>query len=173
PVTCSAKYVESFVPKHTVKHRDGETLTVLDCADLIFEAPAKDRGAGPERGWAQPYRRQYARRGYAVVSPRGYLTFATGGPGAGGREEEEEGDDDDDGGPAGMRLPGFFTGEPLTEGQQELSRQVLSVRSHVDKALTYRFLRGAHSRTMERQVDRAWVICCYLACINHRPMGLE
>ncbi|XP_048477325.1 uncharacterized protein LOC125488369 [Rhincodon typus] len=187
PVTCSLKYIQSFEPKRVLKHQGGETLTLLDCTDLIFEAQAKDRGARP-RGLFRPYRSHYSRCGYVVVSQSGYLTFASG-PAAGeeaGEEEDEEEEEEEGGGPgaaeegggraggvARMKLPEFFFGGSLTDEQRSVSRQVLSIRSHVDKVLSFRFLRSAHPRTMETQVDRAWTICCYLACLNHKPMGLE
>ncbi|XP_078063802.1 uncharacterized protein LOC144489831 [Mustelus asterias] len=197
PVTCSPKYVQAFEPKRRLQHRGGEALTLLDCTDLFFEAQARERTAGPD-AWRQPYRNHYVRRGYALVAPSGFLTFASGAAlGEGGtaaeegreedeeeeEEEEEEGEEGGGGeatpaagerGLAGLKLPTFFTGGvALTEEQRALTRQVLSVRSHVDKVLNFRFLKSVYPRTMESQVDRAWTICSYLACLLHEPMGLR
>ncbi|XP_038644334.1 uncharacterized protein LOC119960800 [Scyliorhinus canicula] len=190
PVTCSPKYVQAFEPKRKLQHRGGDALTLLDCTDLFFEAQSKERtpATGP---WRQPYRNHYVRRGYALVAPSGYLTFASGtalgdGSTAAEDEEEEEEEDEEEGaeaaaggggggerGLAGLKLPTFFTDGALTEEQRGLSRQVLSIRSHVDKVLNFRFLKCVYPRTMESQVDRAWTICSYLACLLHEPMGLR
>ncbi|XP_067878115.1 uncharacterized protein [Heterodontus francisci] len=191
PVMCSPKYIETFQPKRTFEHWGG-TLTLLDCTDLFFESQAKER---TRTDTAQPYRNHYVRRGYALVAPSGYMTFASGlafglkaRVGESGRlEDQEEVEEEDEeelteeglmevGGEealAGLRLPDFFQDGELTDEQQCLVRQVLSVRSHVDKVLNFRFLKTIYPRTMEAQVDRAWTICSYLACMLHEPMGLR
>ncbi|GCB83943.1 hypothetical protein scyTo_0024654, partial [Scyliorhinus torazame] len=188
PVTCSPKYVQAFEPKSKLQHRGGGALTLLDCTDLFFEAQSKERTPTPG-AWRQPYRNHYVRRGYALVAPSGYLTFASGtalsdGSAAAAEDEEEEEEEEEsqegaeaagggERGLAGLKLPTFFAGGALTEEQRGLSRQVLSVRSHVDKVLNFRFLKCIYPRTMESQVDRAWTICSYLACLLHEPMGLR
>ncbi|RXM91655.1 THAP domain-containing protein 2 [Acipenser ruthenus] len=47
PVRCSLRYIDSFRPKHSVLLGQGSPLTVLECADLLFDVPAKERQRGP------------------------------------------------------------------------------------------------------------------------------
>ncbi|XP_072102414.1 uncharacterized protein [Mobula birostris] len=188
PVVCSPKYLDAFEPKRTIQHR-GATLTVLECTDLFFEGQTKER---TRLGPTQPYRAHYVRRGYALASANGYMTFVSSlafglRARAGERglleeqvdmedddeDEERESEEDEDDDETRLRLPDFFHDGSPTEEQRATSREVLSVRSHIDKVLNYRFLKCVYPRTMEDQVDRAWTICCYLACLLHEPMGLR
>ncbi|KAM4704327.1 uncharacterized protein WCC33_012733 isoform 2-T2 [Rhinophrynus dorsalis] len=173
PVLYSTRYLELFEPKRLVQHH-GLTCTVMDCTDLFFEVQAKDR-AKPAS--THPCRNHYLRRGYAIASSNGFITFSSSLPFGvatkimDGQPQEEL--------PGGitqpLQLPPFMQNTPvqLTHQQQEMSRQVLSLLSLIDKALNFRFLKSVYPQSMEAQVDRAWIICCYLACLLHDPMGLS
>ncbi|XP_041094133.1 uncharacterized protein LOC121306478 [Polyodon spathula] len=117
PVRCSLRYIDSFRPKHSVLLGQGSPLTVLECADLLFDVPARERQRGP--------------------TPL---------PVQGGRDGAGEG---------------------------AAPAEVLSVRSLTDKVLTFRYLRGVHPLSSAPHIDRAWEVCCYLACLLHEPMGLR
>ncbi|XP_073408192.1 uncharacterized protein [Dendrobates tinctorius] len=173
PILYSSRYLELFEPKRTVQCQ-GLTCTVMDCTDLFFEVQAKDR-AKPSP--SHPSRNHYLRRGYAIASSNGFITFSSSLPFGiatkvmDGQPQEEmyerirpE-----------LQLPDFMQNFPtlLSSQQKEMSRQVLSILSVIDKALNFRFLKCIYPQNMEAQVDRAWVICCYLACLLHDPMGLS
>ncbi|XP_068097185.1 uncharacterized protein [Hyperolius riggenbachi] len=173
PILYSARYLELFEPKRLVKHQ-GLNCTIMDCTDLFFEVQAKDR---TKPASTHPSRNHYLRRGYAIASPNGYMTFSSSLPFGvatkvmdGQPQEEMVG-----GNITPLHLPAFMQNVPvhLTHQQQEMSRQVLSLLSLIDKALNFRFLKSVYPQNMEAQVDRAWIICCYLACLLHDPMGLS
>ncbi|KAM3923538.1 uncharacterized protein RB166_012553 isoform 1-T2 [Leptodactylus fuscus] len=173
PIRYSARYLDLFQPKRTVQYQ-GLTCTIMDCTDLFFEVQAKDR-AKPSS--THPSRNHYLRRGYAIASPNGFITFSTSLPFGiaikvmDGKSHEEMYE--------GIRplfeLPPFMQNVPtrLSKQQKEMSRQVLSILSLIDKALHFRFLKCIYPQNMEAQVDQAWIICCYLACLIHDPMGLS
>ncbi|XP_015196293.2 uncharacterized protein [Lepisosteus oculatus] len=178
PVKCSQRYISFFRPKHTLILGDGLTLTVLECADLLFEVPSRDRqrgggsdraGEGPPDLVSQPYRALCPRRGCVLASPAGYLGFASA-----VRLEEWEALGAEDLLPSQALPPYLFDEAPapaLPPGRP--SREVLSVRSLTDKALNFRYLRAVHPLSTAAQLDRAWEVCCYLACLLHEPMGLR
>ncbi|XP_075771305.1 uncharacterized protein LOC142823787 isoform X1 [Pelodiscus sinensis] len=143
PVQCSPCYVERFEPRRAARV-GGVRLVVLDCAQLFF--------AG--RG-----RRHYALQGCALAAPNGFLAFCCSAALQAGE------------GAAEPVLPPFLRDGPVAlSTQQGAARQ--QVLSLADKALRFRFLRRVQPPAMEGQVGRAWVICCYLACLLHEPMGL-
>ncbi|XP_058870504.1 uncharacterized protein LOC117404457 isoform X2 [Acipenser ruthenus] len=161
PVRCSLRYIDSFRPKHSVLLGQGSPLTVLECADLLFDVPAKERQRGPAPS-PQPYRALSPRRACVLASPSGYLGFAS----ALRLDEWEAGLT------PGLALPPYlFPSEAPAPGVP--CREVLSVRSLTDKVLTFRFLRGVHPLSSAAHIDRAWEVCCYLACLLHEPMGLR
>lgn len=145
----------------------------MDCTDLFFEVQAKDR---TKPSSTHPSRNHYLRRGYAIASSNGFITFSSSLPFGiatkvmdGQPQEEIVGEIN----PL-LHFPNFMQNSAvqLTHQQQEMSRQVLSLLSLIDKALNFRFLKCIYPQNMEAQVDRAWIICCYLACLLHDPMGL-
>ncbi|XP_075696098.1 uncharacterized protein LOC142662092 isoform X2 [Rhinoderma darwinii] len=173
PILYSARYLEHFEPKRTVQYQ-GLTCTILDCTDLFFEVQAKDR-AKPAA--THPSRNHYLRRGYAIASSNGYLTFSSSLP-FGIATKVMDGQPQEGlfvGISQQLELPSFMQNisTQLSEQQKEMSKQVLSIPSLIDKALNFRFLKGVYPQNMEGQVDRAWIICCYLACLLHDPMGLS
>ncbi|MGH0169089.1 UNVERIFIED_CONTAM: hypothetical protein FKN15_055958 [Acipenser sinensis] len=165
PVRCSLRYIDSFRPKHSVLLGQGSPLTVLECADLLFDVPARERQRGPAPSPSpspQPYRALSPRRACVLASPSGYLGFAS----ALRLDEWEAGLT------PGLALPPYlFPSEAPAPGAP--CREVLSVRSLTDKVLTFRFLRGVHPLSSAAHIDRAWEVCCYLACLLHEPMGLR
>ncbi|XP_073512353.1 uncharacterized protein [Phyllobates terribilis] len=173
PILYSARYLELFEPKRTVQCQ-GLTCTIMDCTDLFFEVQSKDR-AKPSP--SHPSRNHYLRRGYAVASSNGFITFSSSLPFGiatkvmDGQPQEELYERRS----PQLQLPDFMQNFPtlLSDQQKEMSRQVLSILSLIDKALNFRFLKCVYPQNMEAQVDRAWVICCYLACLLHDPMGLS
>ncbi|XP_074872656.1 uncharacterized protein LOC142024495 isoform X2 [Carettochelys insculpta] len=146
PVQSSLRYVERFQPQKAVQVA-GLPLVVLDCAQFFFEG----------RG-----RQHYTLQGCALAAPSGFLAFCCSATLQAGE------------GAATLELPPFLRDGPtaLSAQQRTACQQVLSVASLADKALRFRFLRGVQPQAMEAQVGRAWVICCYLACLLHEPMGL-
>ncbi|XP_069804566.1 uncharacterized protein [Dendropsophus ebraccatus] len=173
PILYSARYLEIFEPKRTVQYQ-GLTCTIMDCTDLFFEVQAKDR-AKPAP--THPSRNHYLRRGYAIASSNGFITFSSSLPFGiatkvmdGQPQEELYAEISPQ-----LQLPPFMQNVPaqLSEQQKEMSRQVLSILSVIGKALNFRFLKCVYPQNMEAQVDRAWTICCYLACLLHDPMGLS
>ncbi|KAK1153595.1 hypothetical protein AOXY_G29686 [Acipenser oxyrinchus oxyrinchus] len=54
PVRCSLRYIDSFRPKHSVLLGQGSPLTVLECADLLFDVPARASAALPSPPPALP-----------------------------------------------------------------------------------------------------------------------
>ncbi|KAM5131773.1 uncharacterized protein ACMZJ9_018611 isoform 2-T2 [Mantella aurantiaca] len=173
PILYSAKYLELFEPKRTVQFQ-GLSCTVMDCTDLFFEVQAKDR---TKPSSTHPSRNHYIRRGYAVASSNGFITFSSSLPfGIAIKVMDGKPQEEIVGGISPLlRFPAFMQNSPvqLTDQQQEMSRRVLSVLSLIDKALNFRFLKCVYPQNMEAQVDRAWTICCYLACMLHDPMGLS
>ncbi|XP_056400053.1 uncharacterized protein LOC130294376 isoform X2 [Hyla sarda] len=173
PILYSARYLKIFEPKRTVQYQ-GLTCTIMDCTDLFFEVQAKDR-AKPAP--THPSRNHYLRRGYAIASSNGFITFSSSLPFGiatkvmdGQPQEELYGEINPP-----LELPAFMqnVSTQLSEQQKEMSRQVLSILSVIGKALNFRFLKCVYPQNMEAQVDRAWTICCYLACLLHDPMGLS
>eukprot|EP00079_Xenopus_tropicalis_P028147 XP_012822893.1 PREDICTED: uncharacterized protein LOC101732849 isoform X2 [Xenopus tropicalis] len=173
PVLYSMRYLDLFEPKRLEQYQ-GLTCTVMDCTDLFFEVQAKDRSKPASN---HPCRNHYLRRGYAIASPNGFITFSSSLPFGiatkimdGQPQEELHGDI-----MPSLQFPPFMQNDPvqLTQEQHGMSRQVLSLLSLIDKALNFRFLKGVYPQSMEAQVDRAWIICCYLACLLHDPMGLS
>lgn len=173
PILYSARYLELFEPKRTVQYQ-GLTCTIMDCTDLFFEVQAKDR---VKPAPTHPSRNHYLRRGYAIASSNGFITFSSSLPFGiatkvmdGQPQEELYGEIHPQ-----LELPAFMQNVPtqLSEQQKEMSRQVLSILSVIGKALNFRFLKCVYPQNMEEQVDRAWIICCYLACLLHDPMGLS
>uniref|UniRef100_A0A2D4P432 Transposase Helix-turn-helix domain-containing protein n=1 Tax=Micrurus surinamensis TaxID=129470 RepID=A0A2D4P432_MICSU len=152
PVAFSQRYIDAFKPQQQLQHHD-MVLVALDCAELFFEAQGRSRG---KRGGSQNPRAHYSIHGSALAAPSGFLTFSAGT----GRELPT--------------LPPFLQAGSmeLTAQQEAAKRQVLSLHSLTDKALSFRFLRLVHPQNMEDQVRRAWIISCYLACLLHEPMGL-
>ncbi|XP_053307846.1 uncharacterized protein LOC128470042 [Spea bombifrons] len=172
PITYSSRYLELFEPKRTVQHQ-GLTCTIMDCTDLFFEVQAKDRVRPAS---SHPCRNHYLRRGYAIASPNGFITFASSLTfGIATKVMDGQPQDLAGGTHPPIRLPPFMQNTPiqLTHQQQEWSRRVLSLLSLIDKVLNFRFLKFVYPQSMEAQVDRAWTICCYLACLLHEPMGLS
>ncbi|XP_035264916.1 uncharacterized protein LOC118222998 isoform X2 [Anguilla anguilla] len=182
PVKCSQRYISYFQPKHALALGSGREVTVLECADLLFDASSRDRQRAAGRlGEApgalqssQPYRFLSHHRGCALASPEGFLGFASS-----VRLEEWEDWAANPGSPepAPLSLPSHLVGNksgcapPPPVGVP--SREVLSVRSLTDKVLTFRYLRAVHPHSSAPQLDRAWEVCCYLACLLHQPMGLR
>ncbi|KAM8927732.1 uncharacterized protein RCH25_008001 [Pelodytes ibericus] len=173
PIMYSTRYMDLFQPKRTVQHQ-GLNCTVMDCTDLFFEVQAKDR---VKPSSTHPCRNHYLRRGYAIASSNGFITFSSSLPFGiatkvmDGQPQEEL----TSGISLPLQLPPFMQDLPinLTHQQQAMSRQVLSLLSLIDKVLNFRFLKSVYPQSMEAQVDKAWVICCYLACLLHDPMGLS
>ncbi|KAM9299229.1 uncharacterized protein PAF06_016271 [Gastrophryne carolinensis] len=173
PILYSNRYLDIFEPKRTIQYQ-GLTCTIMDCTDLFFEVQAKDR---TKPASTHPSRNHYIRRGYAVASSNGFITFSSSLP-FGIATKVMDGQTQEDMGSRvnpPLHLPAFMQNSPvqLTHQQQEMSRQVLSLLSLIDKALNFRFLKYVYPQSMESQVDRAWIICCYLACLLHDPMGLS
>ncbi|XP_061092806.1 uncharacterized protein LOC133125103 isoform X3 [Conger conger] len=182
PVKCSQRYISYFQPKHSLALGSGREVTVLECADLLFDASSRDRqraaGRSGEAPGAvqspQPYRFLSHHCGCALASPEGFLAFASS-----VRLEEWEDWAANPGSPepAPLNLPSHLVGDnsggvpPPSVGVP--SREVLSVRSLTDKVLTFRYLRVVHPHSSAPQLDRAWEVCCYLACLLHQPMGLR
>ncbi|XP_044137494.1 uncharacterized protein LOC122928579 isoform X2 [Bufo gargarizans] len=172
PILYSARYLELFQPKRTVQYQ-GLTFTVMDCTDLFFEVQAKDR---TKPAPTHPSRSHYLRRGYAIASSNGFITFSSSlAFGIATKVMDGKPQELCGGISPQLDLPAFMQNVPtqLSEEQKEMSRQVLSIVSLIDKALNFRFLKCVYPQNMEAQVDRAWVICCYLACLLHDPMGLS
>ncbi|XP_066578234.1 uncharacterized protein LOC136768083 [Amia ocellicauda] len=194
PVKCSQRYINYFQPKHFLVLGGGRRLTVLECADLLFDVPSRERqrggggagagsGSGSEGGGAgpspsrspQPYRALSPRRGCVLASPGGHLGFAS----AVRLQDWEELPPDSPLPP--QALPAHLLGRDSSSSSPSppspltgrLSREVLSVRSLTDKVLTYRYLRAVHPPSSAAQLDRAWEVCCYMACLLHEPMGLR
>ncbi|CAH2319326.1 Hypothetical predicted protein [Pelobates cultripes] len=172
PILYSSRYLDPFEPKRNIQHQ-GLNCTILDCTDLFFEVQAKDRVKAAS---THPCRNHYLRRGYAIASANGFITFSSSLPfGIATKVMDGQPQEELDGGiNPPLKLPPFMQNVPigLTQEQQDMSRQVLSLLSLIDKVLNFRFLKGIYPQSMEMQVDRAWVICCYLACLLHDPMGL-
>ncbi|XP_077313525.1 uncharacterized protein LOC143934088 [Lithobates pipiens] len=173
PILYSTRYLELFEPKRTVQYQ-GLNCTVMDCTDLFFEVQAKDR---TKPSSTHPSRNHYLRRGYAIASSNGFITFSSSLPfGIATKVMDGQPQEEIVGGISQLlHFPNFMQNSPvqLTHQQQEMSRQVLSLLSLIDKALNFRFLKCIYPQNMEVQVDRAWIICCYLACLLHDPMGLS
>ncbi|KAM4652554.1 uncharacterized protein O3C94_014832 isoform 2-T2 [Discoglossus pictus] len=172
PILYSSRYLDVFEPKRIAQHQD-LTCTVMDCTDLFFEVQAKDRSKPSS---THPCRNHYLRRGYAIASPNGFITFSSSLPfGIATKVMDGQAQEELSGISLPLELPPFMQNVPvqMTQQQQEMSRQVLSLLSLIDKALNFRFLKGVYPQSMEAQVDRAWTICCYLACLLHDPMGLS
>ncbi|XP_031441158.1 uncharacterized protein LOC105907132 isoform X3 [Clupea harengus] len=191
PVRCSQHYISQFKPQHSLSLGPGHQLAVLECSDLLFDALFRDRQRvargtiPPRRAVAsktplhspQPYRHLWPQRGCALASPEGHLGFCS----SSRLQEWEDWAAKPDGPvPAALpTLPAYLVGNergvvPVpAEGVPCL--EVLSVRSLTDKALTFRYLRTVHTQTQGSviQMDRAWEVCCYLACLLHQPMGLR
>ncbi|XP_014349768.1 uncharacterized protein LOC106705292 [Latimeria chalumnae] len=128
PIMYSPKYVDAFHPKRAVLHQ-GVPLVLLECTDLHFEVPSRDRS---KQDPGQPCRNSYTRRAYAIAGPSGFMAFATdmafgegarAGPGAvpEAEEEEEEGEEEGSGTSQRLSLPVFLCVEPafLTPEQQQ------------------------------------------------------
>ncbi|XP_072283318.1 uncharacterized protein [Pyxicephalus adspersus] len=173
PILYSARYLDLFEPKRTIQYQ-GLNCTIMDCTDLFFEVQAKDR---TKPASTHPSRNHYLRRGYAIASSNGFITFSSSVPfGIATKVMDGQPQEEIMGGISPpLHFPSFMKNVPvqLTLQQQEMSRQVLSLLSLIDKALNFRFLKCVYPQNMEAQVDRAWVICCYLACLLHDPMGLS
>ncbi|MEE6483145.1 hypothetical protein FKM82_013448 [Ascaphus truei] len=173
PILYNSRYLDLFEPKRIVQYQ-GLTLIVMDCTDLFFEVQAKDR---TKPASTHPCRNHYLRRGYAIASSNGFITFSSSLPfGVATKVMDGQPQEELTGGICSpLSLPPFLQNIPiqLTHQQQEISRKVLSLLSVIDKALNFRFLKGVYPQSMEVQVDRAWIICCYLACLLHDPMGLS
>ncbi|XP_053546626.1 uncharacterized protein LOC128638596 isoform X2 [Bombina bombina] len=173
PILYSSRYLELFEPKRTVQHL-GLACTIMDCTDLFFEVQAKDR---TKPASSHPCRNHYLRRGYAIASSNGFITFSSSLPfGIATKVMDGQPQEELTGGMClPLELPPFMQNVPvqLTQQQQDMSRRVLSLLSLIDKALNFRFLKGVYPQSMEAQVDRAWTICCYLSCLLHDPMGLS
>ncbi|XP_028654212.1 uncharacterized protein LOC114648993 isoform X2 [Erpetoichthys calabaricus] len=171
PVKCTSRYVDSFQPKYTSLLADGQTLIVMECADLLFDVPTKERhrtaGSGVgSTSFSQPYRALSSKRGCMVASPLGYLGFASD-----LRLDKWKATVEVN---TKLALPPFLDRVPPESAiQQGLCREVLSVRSLTDKVLMFRFLRCVHPISSAALLDRAWEVCCYLACLLHEPMGLK
>ncbi|OCT72944.1 uncharacterized protein LOC108696677 [Xenopus laevis] len=173
PVLYSTRYLDLFEPKRLEQY-EGLTCTVMDCTDLFFEVQAKDRSKPASN---HPRRNHYLRRGYAIASSNGFMTFSSSLPfGIATKIMDSQPQEEIRGGiTSPLQFPPFMQNDPvqLTQEQHGMSRQVLSLLSLTDKALNFRFLKGVYPPNMEAQVDRAWIICCYLACLLHEPMGLS
>ncbi|KAG8434046.1 hypothetical protein GDO86_012421 [Hymenochirus boettgeri] len=171
PILYSSRYVDLFEPKR-LEHYQGLSCTIMDCTDLFFEVQAKDRS----KSSSHPCRNHYLRRGYAIASSNGFITFSSSLPfGIATKIMDGQPPEELPGVTTPLlQFPPFMQNGPvqLTQEQLQMSRQVLSVLSLIDKALHFRFLKNVYPQSMEVQVDRAWIICCYLACLLHEPMGL-
>ncbi|KAG5260904.1 hypothetical protein AALO_G00297820 [Alosa alosa] len=125
----------------------------------------------------RPYRYLCPQRGCTVASPEGHLGFCS----ASRLQDwedwaaEPEGPEPD----TLPALPPYLVGDergfvPVpADGTPCL--QVLSVRSLTNRVHTFRYLRMVHVPTEAAiaQLDRAWEVCCYLACLQSNPMGLR
>ncbi|KAG9346341.1 hypothetical protein JZ751_006652 [Albula glossodonta] len=182
PVKCSQRYISYFQPKHSLALGSGRELLVLECADLLFDASSRERQraagkSGDTQGVlqsSQPYRFLSHHRGCALASPEGFLGFASS---VRLEDWEDWAADPSRPEPAPLNLPTHLVGHKTGDASPPLvgvpSREVLSVRSLTDKVLTFRYLRAVHPHSSAPQLDRAWEVCCYLACLLHQPMGLR
>ncbi|KAJ8254807.1 hypothetical protein GJAV_G00197550 [Gymnothorax javanicus] len=180
PVKCSQRYISYFQPKHSLALGSGRELTVLECADLLFDTSSRDRQRAAGRAGdalhssPRPYRFLTRHCGYALASPEGFLGFASS---VRLEDWEDWAANPDEPEPAPVNLPAHLLGGnggiPLPSAVGMPSREVLSVRSLTDKVLTFRYLRAVHPNSSAAQLDRAWEVCCYLACLLHQPMGLR
>ncbi|KAM3912132.1 LOW QUALITY PROTEIN: uncharacterized protein RB166_020619 [Leptodactylus fuscus] len=181
-----ARYLDLFQPKRTVQYQ-GLTYTVIDYTDFFFCVQAKD-GAKPAS--TQPCRNHYLLRGYAIASPNGFITFSTRLP-FGIAIKEMDGktlEELYEGICPHLELPPFMQNVPsrldcdiCTLNAQEIFQVkffkplLLDSVTEVIPALSlhFHFLKCVYPQKMEAQVDQTWVICCYLACLLHDPMGLS
>ncbi|KAL2079604.1 hypothetical protein ACEWY4_025348 [Coilia grayii] len=183
PVRCSQHYISQFQPQHSLCLGPGRELAVLECSDLLFDAPMCRTAVRPKRPQhrserRQPYRYLWPKRGCALASPEGHLGFCS-------SDRLQEWEDwaarPERPPPAALpKLPAYLVGDETgvvpaapVEGTPYL--EVLSVRSLTDKVLTFRYLRTIQTQAQGSavQMDRAWEVCCYLTCLLHRPMGLR
>ncbi|KAJ8416667.1 hypothetical protein AAFF_G00325450 [Aldrovandia affinis] len=161
PVKCSQRYISYFQPKHSLVFGSGP------CCGETRRCPGVLQSS-------QPYRFLSRHRGCALASPEGFLGFTS----SVSLEEWEDWAADPGGPePAPLNLPSHLVGDKSGGAPSPPvgvpSREVLSVRSLTDKVLTFRYLRAVHPHSSAPQLDRAWEVCCYLACLLHQPMGLR
>lgn len=154
----------------------GRELAVLECADLLFDGPT-GRTSRSKKTLSQPYRYLRPQRGCALASPEGHLGFCS----SERLQELEDWAASPEGPTPADRpeLPAFLVGDETgkvpvpPEGTPCL--EVLSVRSLTDKMQHFRYLRSIQSLAQgsQAQMDRAWEVCCYLACILYLQNGVE
>ena len=71
-----------------------------------------------------------------------------------------------------LNIPAFLNGKPQLRLEEELeTRKIASVRVHVERAIervkNYRILQTVYHLSMAPELNKIWVICCYL--VNFLP----
>ncbi|XP_062371835.1 uncharacterized protein LOC134059447 isoform X3 [Sardina pilchardus] len=164
--------------RKTSKLRRADKADRADRAGKAGKAPAAvSKRSSSSKPCHRPYRYLCPQRGCVVASPEGHLGFCS----ATRLEDwedwaaEPEGPEPD----AMPALPPYLVGDkrgflPVPDNGTPCL-QVLSVQSLTNKVHNFRFLRMVHVPTpnIVDQIDRAWEVCCYLACLQSNPMGLR
>ena len=180
-------YIDKTMPK-SFKTAYPSTRLVIDCTELYIEMASSVRS---QSATYSNYKHHNTAKGLVGITPAGSISFVS--DLYAGRTSDkqatvdckilqllETGDSvmadkgfniaDDLPHGTSLNIPPFLRGKDHLEPQEEIdTRCIASVRIHVERAIsrikTFRILRTVFPISMAAELNKIWVICCYLTKI--------
>ncbi|XP_013403344.1 uncharacterized protein LOC106168719 [Lingula anatina] len=193
PIWPSREIIDQTMPE-CFKQEYPSTRVVLDCTELFIETPNQCDVSGQTYS---NYKSHNTAKGLLGIAPNGFITFVTDlVPGrmsdkditenSGLLDLLEEGDSvmADRGflideylaeKKIGLNIPPFMSGKPqLSPGEEDETRSIAKVRIHVERVIgrvkNYRILKYVFPNSMASDLNKIWVICCYLVNLCVEPI---
>lgn len=189
PIWASKKTILETMPK-CFKNNYLSTRVILDCTEIFIEMPTSYR---THSATFSNYKHHNTAKGLVGIAPNGAVTFVSdlyagrfsdkkitlesgiyGLLESGDSIMADRGFDLQDDLPEGVSLniPPFLSGKSqLTLQEENETRRIASLRVHVERAIgrikNYRILQTVFPISMSPDLNKVWVICCYL--VNFLP----
>ncbi|XP_057302699.1 uncharacterized protein LOC130636867 [Hydractinia symbiolongicarpus] len=173
----SKKTVAETMPK-CFKDLYPTTRVIIDCTEIFIEMPSSYRS---QSATFSSYKHHNTAKGLVGIAPSGAITFVSdlyAGRKHGDSLMADRGFDIEEDLPDGVTLniPAFLKGKTQLDLGEELeTRRIASVRVHVERAINrvknFRILQSIFPLSMAPDLNKVWVICCYL--VNFLPPLME
>lgn len=189
PIWATKSYIVNTMPTQ-FKEAYPSTRVIIDCTELFIEMPTSAR---TQSATFSNYKHHNTAKGLVGIAPNGMITFVS--DLYIGRSSDrkitsdcgiydllESGDSimadrgfelyEDLPPGVTLNIPPFLDGKPQLDVQGEAeTRRIASVRVHVERAIepvkNYRIIQNVFPLTMAADLNKIWVICCYL--VNYLP----